>query len=82
MDPMQRHEPATTDDAPLAWVIDQVRDNLLGAINAVRKHVQLRALDDDTGTSLLLQARGQIHQAAGAIGLLGHDAAARVVRAA
>jgi chemosensory pili system protein ChpA (sensor histidine kinase/response regulator) len=68
------------DAGPLAWVIDQVRDNLLAALTALRKEAQRTTAAPALGS--LLQARHQIHQAAGAIDLLGHFAAARLVQAA
>ena len=74
--------PMAADAAPLAWIIDQVRDNLLGALTTLRRQLLLHAPDSDEARTLLLQARGQLHQAAGAIDLLGYAAAARLVQAA
>ena len=78
--------PLQPDAGPLAWIIEQVRDNLLSAQAAVRKHLQLRLLSeaDETQPTAgnLLQARHQVHQAAGAIDLLGYFAAARLALAA
>ncbi len=74
--------PMAADAAPLAWIIDQVRDNLLGALTTLRRQLLLHAPDSDEARTLLLQARGQLHQAAGAIDLLGYTAAARLVQAA
>ncbi len=75
---------APPDTAALAWVLEQVRDNLLGALAAVRRQAQLGALggaESDT-TSALLQARTHVHQAAGALELLGQAGAARVLHTA
>ncbi len=78
--------PLQPDAGPLAWVIEQVRDNLLAAQAAVRKHLQLRLLSEadeaQPTAGNLLQARHQVHQAAGAIDLLGYFAAARLALAA
>ncbi|MHB1667625.1 hybrid sensor histidine kinase/response regulator [Thiomonas sp.] len=74
------------DPGPLAWVIEQVRENLLAAQAAVRKQLQLRSLaqgdDAQPAAGHLLQARHQVHQAAGAIDLLGYFSAARLAQAA
>ncbi len=74
------------DPGPLAWVIEQVRENLLAAQAAVRKQLQLRSLaqtdEAQPAAGHLLQARLQVHQAAGAIDLLGYFAAARLAQAA
>ncbi|MBW4047899.1 MAG: response regulator [Proteobacteria bacterium] len=78
--------PLQLDAGPLAWVIEQVRDNLLAALAAVRKNQQLRVLtqgdDSQLASGSLLHARHQVHQAAGAIDLLGFFAAARLAQAA
>ena len=78
--------PLQLDAGPLAWVIEQVRDNLLAALAAVRKNQQLRAMsqgdDGQLASGSLLHARHQVHQAAGAIDLLGFFAAARLAQAA
>ncbi len=65
------------DRAPLAWVIDQVRDNLLAALAALRQQA-----DAGGDPATLARAGHLIHQAAGAIELLGHAGAARVLQAA
>ncbi|MDE1952273.1 MAG: Hpt domain-containing protein [Betaproteobacteria bacterium] len=73
------------DPGPLVWVIEQVRENLLAAQAALRKQMQWRspAQGDDAqpAAGYLLQARHQVHQAAGAIDLLGYFSAARLALA-
>ena len=70
------------DTAGLAWVLEQVRDNLLAALAAVRRQAQLgqmQGAESDT-TSALLQARTHVHQAAGALELMGQAGCARVLQ--
>ncbi|MDE2119062.1 MAG: histidine kinase, partial [Betaproteobacteria bacterium] len=75
---------APPDTAALAWVLEQVRDNLLGALAAVRRQAQLSGLEaaQAEATSALLQARTHVHQAAGALELLGQAGTARVLHTA
>ena len=70
------------DTAGLAWVLEQVRDNLLAALAAVRRQAQLGQLqaDESDTTSALLQARTHVHQAAGALELMGQTGCARVLQ--
>ena len=72
------------DTAGLAWVLEQVRDNLLAALSAVRRQAQLGQLPDaaSEAASALLQARTHVHQAAGALELMGQAGCARVLQTA
>ena len=74
------------DLGPLAWVLDELRKSLDGAIKALRRFVRdadlalgsdLAALD----TSHLRIARQQLHQAEGALEMVGLSAPATVLRA-
>ncbi|MBN2692363.1 MAG: Hpt domain-containing protein, partial [Burkholderiaceae bacterium] len=74
------------DMGPLAWLLDQISDNLQSARTALKR----AALQQDDGVlgsnqaekSGLRAARTQVHQAAGAIELLGFFGAARLMQAA
>src|SRR5450830_982365 len=91
-DPMQvnaaptgANEPATHDLGPLAWVLDELRRSLDGATKALRRFVRdaelargsdLAALD----ASQLRIARQQLHQAVGALEMVGMAAPAKILR--
>ncbi|MEI8325798.1 MAG: Hpt domain-containing protein, partial [Betaproteobacteria bacterium] len=79
-------DPSVNDLGPLAWVLDELRKSLDGANKALRRFVRdadlalgsdLAALD----TSHLRIARQQLHQAEGALEMVGLGAAATVLRA-
>ena len=76
----------TTDLGPLAWVLDELRKSLDGATKALRRFVRdaelargsdLAALD----ASQLRIARQQLHQAVGALEMVGMAESAKVLRA-
>ncbi len=80
------NELATIDLGPLAWVLDELRKSLDGATKALRRFVRdaelargsdLAALD----ASQLRIARQQLHQAVGALEMVGMAAPAKVLRA-
>ena len=77
---------AVNDLGPLAWVLDELRKSLEGATKALKRFVwdaeaargsDLAALD----ASQLRIARQQLHQAVGALEMVGLPAAAPVLRA-
>ncbi len=79
-------DPTAADLGPLAWVLDELRKSLDGAVKALRRFVRdadlalgsdLAALD----TSHLRIARQQLHQAEGALEMVGLSAPATVLRA-
>lgn len=79
-------DPSAHDLGPLAWVLDELRKSLDGANKALRRFVRdadlalgsdLAALD----TSHLRIARQQLHQAEGALEMVGQGAPASVLRA-
>ena len=74
------------DLGPLAWVLDELRKSLEGATQAIRRFVRdadlargadLAALE----TSQLRIARQQLHQAVGALEMVGQEAPAKLLRA-
>lgn len=80
------NETTTSDLGPLAWVLDELRKSLDGATKALRRFVRdaelargsdLAALD----ASQLRIARQQLHQAVGALEMVGMAPSAKVVRA-
>ena len=77
---------AQTDMGPLAWLLDQISDNLQAARAAVKRAVQQRGdgilSQPGADVASLRSAHAQVHQAAGAIELLGFFGAARLMQAA
>ncbi len=80
------NEPTGNDLGPLAWVLDELRKSLDSATKAIRRFVRdtekargagLESLD----TSQLRIARQQLHQAVGALEMVGQVAPAKVLRA-
>ncbi|WP_027016491.1 hybrid sensor histidine kinase/response regulator [Comamonas composti] len=74
------------DLGPLAWVLDELRKSLEGAGKAVRRFVRdaevARVSDlDSLDTSALRIARQQLHQAFGALQMVGLEAPARLLQA-
>ncbi len=78
-------EAAAKDLGPLAWVLEELKKSLDGATKAMRRFVRdaelargsdLAALD----ASQLRIARQQLHQAVGALEMVGFSAPARVMR--
>ncbi|MEO7940853.1 MAG: Hpt domain-containing protein, partial [Burkholderiaceae bacterium] len=84
--PAAESELATNDLGPLAWVLDELRKSLDGASKAMRRFVrdaelargnELAELD----ASQLRIARQQLHQAVGALEMVGLGAPAKLLRA-
>ncbi|HSV82380.1 MAG TPA: hybrid sensor histidine kinase/response regulator, partial [Ramlibacter sp.] len=76
---------ATTDLGPLAWVLDELRKSLESASSALRRFVrdsaQARGQDmASVDTGHLRIARQHMHQAVGALEMVGLAAPARVLR--
>ncbi|WP_394755503.1 Hpt domain-containing protein [Rhodoferax sp.] len=83
--PTGAHEPAIHDLGPLAWVLEELRKSLTGATKALRRFVRdaelargsdLAALD----ASQLRIARQQLHQAVGALEMVGMAVPAKILR--
>ena len=80
------NELAGNDLGPLAWVLEELKKSLAGATRAIRRFVrdaelargsELAELD----ASQLRIARQQLHQAVGALEMVGFSAPAKVLRA-
>ena len=79
-------ELAMNDLGPLAWVLDELRKSLDGATKALRRFVRdaemARGSDlAEVDASQLRIARQQLHQAVGALEMVGLGAPAKVLRA-
>ncbi len=77
---------AANDLGPLAWVLDELKKSLDGATKAMRRFVRdaelARGSDlADLDASQLRIARQQLHQAVGALEMVGFSAPAKVMRA-
>lgn len=77
---------AASDLGPLAWVLDELRKSLDGAAKALRRFVRdaelARGSDlTELDASHLRIARQQLHQAVGALEMVGLAAPAKVLRA-
>src|SRR3954468_14787063 len=85
MEAGQELDLATNDLGPLAWVLDGLRKSLEGASSALRRFVrdtQLARGTDSAGvdTAQLRLARQQLHQAVGALEMVGLAAPAHMLR--
>ncbi|MEO8857355.1 MAG: Hpt domain-containing protein, partial [Burkholderiaceae bacterium] len=84
--PPEDTELATSDLGPLAWVLDELRKSLDGATKALRRFVRdaelARGSDlAELDASQLRIARQQLHQAVGALEMVGLSAPAKLLRA-
>ncbi len=80
------NELAVSDLGPLAWVLDELRKSLDGATKALRRFVRdadlARGSDlTELDASHLRIARQQLHQAVGALEMVGLGAPAKLLRA-
>ena len=80
------HELAVSDLGPLAWVLDELRKSLDGATKALRRFVRDAELArgsnlSELDASHLRIARQQLHQAVGALEMVGLGAPAKMLRA-
>ena len=80
------NELPVSDLGPLAWVLDELRKSLDGATKALRRFVRdadlARGSDlTELDASHLRIARQQLHQAVGALEMVGLGAPAKVLRA-
>ena len=81
----QDHEVASNDLGPLAWVLDELRKSLESASSALRRFVrdaaQARGEDmNSIDTGQLRIARQHMHQAVGALEMVGLGAPAHMLR--
>ncbi len=80
------NELAASDLGPLAWVLDELRKSLDGAAKALKRFVRDAELArganlSELDASQLRIARQQLHQAVGALEMVGLTAPAKVLRA-
>src|SRR3569832_332410 len=85
MEPSTDIDLATNDLGPLAWVLDELRKSLESASAALRRFVRDTALTHGTDmasvdTGQLRIARQQLHQAVGALEMVGLAAPATMLR--
>jgi len=78
--------PGEQDLGPLAWVLDELRKSLDGAVKAMRRFVRDAAIARESDLASLDAgplriARQQLHQAGGALEMVGMEPPALVVRA-
>ncbi|RZI68545.1 MAG: response regulator [Variovorax sp.] len=71
--------PASLDLGPLAWVIGEIQKTLDGASKSLRRFAREASAEPDTGPLRL--ARQHLHQAVGALTMVGHKAPALVLGA-
>ncbi len=79
-------EPADGDLSPLSWVLDELRKSLEGASKAIRRFVREANKSRSAGlgsldTAQLSVACQQLHQAVGALEMVGQVAPAKMLRA-
>ncbi len=72
---------ATEDLGPLAWVLGEIQKSLDAAGKSLRRFVREASKAHDADTEPLRTARQQLHQAVGALQMVGHVAPARVLGA-
>ena len=78
--------PSDQDLGPLAWVLDELRKSLDGAVKAMRRFVRETELASESDLAsldvgALRMARQQLHQASGALEMVGLAPPALVLRA-
>ncbi|WP_038207864.1 Hpt domain-containing protein [Xenophilus azovorans] len=77
--PVAGNAPASEDLGPLAWVIGEVQKSIETAGKSLRRQAREGASEQDSGP--LRMARQQLHQAVGALQMVGHAAPAMVLGA-
>jgi chemosensory pili system protein ChpA (sensor histidine kinase/response regulator) len=80
------NDPALSDLGPLAWVLDELRKSLDGATKAMHRFVRDAEMArgsnlSELDTSHLRVARQQLHQAVGALEMVGMPAPAKLLHA-
>jgi chemosensory pili system protein ChpA (sensor histidine kinase/response regulator) len=84
--PTAEHDDALSDLGPLAWVLDELRKSLDASTKAIRRFqreadLSRSTLPGDLETGNLRIARQQLHQAFGALQMVGMPEAAKVLLA-
>ncbi len=73
--------PGTVDLGPLAWVLGEIQKSLDSAGKSLRRHLHDAGQSSAPDLVPLRQARQQLHQAVGALQMVGQDAPALVLGA-
>ena len=78
----QKDPRQTIDVGPLAWLIDQVKDNVSKAVSDAEKFLQSRKGRAASGAGDLGSVKQHVHQILGAMHMVGLEAAERYAQAA
>ena len=73
------HAPATEDLGPLAWVLGEITKSLDGVSKTLRRFAREAGTGPEVDPTPLRLARQQLHQAVGALQMVGHAAPALVL---
>ena len=79
--PVAGNAPASEDLGPLAWVIGEVQKSIETASKSLRRQAREGHAGQELESGPLRMARQQLHQAVGALQMVGHTAPALVVGA-
>ncbi|MDH6169476.1 chemosensory pili system protein ChpA (sensor histidine kinase/response regulator) [Variovorax boronicumulans] len=79
--PIAGNMPATEDLGPLAWVLGEIQKSLDGVGKSLRRYVRDVGNATEPESGPLQMARQQLHQAVGALQMVGHSSPALVLGA-
>ena len=79
--PVAGNAPATEDLGPLAWVLGEIQKSLDNVSKTLRRFAREAGSAAEADTAPLRLARQQLHQAVGALQMVGHTAPALVLGA-
>jgi chemosensory pili system protein ChpA (sensor histidine kinase/response regulator) len=79
--PLAGTAPATEDLGPLAWVLGEIQKSLDGVGKSLRRYVRDVGAAAEPESGPLQMARQQLHQAVGALQMVGHSSPALVLGA-
>jgi chemosensory pili system protein ChpA (sensor histidine kinase/response regulator) len=79
--PVAAHSTATEDLGPLAWVLGEIQKSLDGVSKSLRRFAREAGAGPEVDPTPLRLARQQLHQAVGALQMVGHTAPALVLGA-
>ncbi|RZI95061.1 MAG: hybrid sensor histidine kinase/response regulator, partial [Variovorax sp.] len=79
--PVAGNAPATEDLGPLAWVLGEIQKSIDGVSKSLRRFARESGTVPELDTGPLRMARQQMHQAVGALQMVGHTAPAMVLGA-
>ncbi|VTU29628.1 Chemotaxis protein CheA [Variovorax sp. SRS16] len=79
--PAAGHSPPTEDLGPLAWVLGEIQKSLDGVGKSLRRFAREGSSAAEVDLTPLRMARQQLHQAVGALQMVGHAAPAMVLGA-